>query len=238
MKVAVVIPAYDAARSVAAVIEGIRAAFPLETKIFVVDDGSRDGTGEVARAAGATVLVHAGNRGKGVALRTGLRAAADAGFDAAVSVDADGQHPADEAWRIASEVADRRAYVLGVRDLVAAGAPRANRISNAISNGFLSAFARKLLRDTQCGLRRYPLPDALEIGGRDRGYAFEAEMILLAIAAKIPVVEVPVRVLYPPDRTTHFHSVRDPARVVRRVVRTLVVTRGITRAAPARKRRP
>ncbi len=232
MKVAVVIPAYEAARTVGAVIADVKAAFPIGTTVYVIDDGSTDGTGDVARAAGATVLVHERNRGKGVALRTGLRAATDAGFVAAVSVDADGQHPADEAWRVASEVADPDAYVLGIRDLVAAGAPRANRISNAISNGFLSAFSRRLLADTQCGLRRYPLPRALEIGGRDRGYAFEAEMILLAIAAGVPVVEIPVRVLYPVERTTHFHSVRDPARVVRRVVRTLVVTRAITRAAP------
>jgi glycosyltransferase involved in cell wall biosynthesis len=231
VKVAVVIPAFDAVRSVAGVIASVQAAFPPSSTLFVVDDGSTDGTGDAARATGATVLVHERNRGKGVALRTGLRAAADAGFDAAVSVDADGQHPADEAWRIASEVADEAAYVLGVRDLRRAGAPRANRISNAISNGFLSAFSRRLLSDTQCGLRRYPLPRALEIGGRDRGYAFEAEMILLAIAAGIPIVEVPVRVVYPEDRTTHFDSVRDPARVVRRVVRTLIATRGITRTA-------
>jgi glycosyltransferase involved in cell wall biosynthesis len=230
--VAVVIPAFEAARTVASVVTDVQAALAPGTAVFVVDDGSTDGTGDVARAAGAIVLTHEHNRGKGVALRTGLRAAADEGFRAAVSIDADGQHPADEAARIASEVPDLAALVLGVRDLASAGAPRANRISNAISNGFLSAFSRTRLADTQCGLRRYPLPRALELGGRDRGYAFEAEIILLAIAAGVRVVEVPVRVLYPADRTTHFHSVRDPARVVRRVVRTLIATRGITRAAP------
>lgn len=227
-----VIPAYEAVRTVGSVLAGVRAAFPAETTIFVVDDGSTDGTLDAARAGGATTLRHEHNRGKGAALRTGLRAAADAGFTAAVSVDADGQHPPDAAWRVASEVTDLSALVLGVRDLAGAGAPRANRISNAISNGFLSLFTRTRLADTQCGLRRYPLPRALELGGRDRGYAFEAEMILLAIAARIRVVEVPIRVLYPADRTTHFHSVRDPARVIRRVVRTLFATRGITRPAP------
>jgi len=229
VKVAIVVPAYEAAHSITAVIRDLARVFPAAATIFVIDDGSTDGTAGVARDSGATVLRHDRNRGKGVALRTGLRAAADAGFVAAVSVDADGQHPADEAWRIANESADPAAYVLGVRDLASAGAPRANRISNAISNGFLSAFSRRLLADTQCGLRRYPLPRALEIGGRDPGYAFEAEMILLAIAAKIPIVQVPVRVLYPADRTTHFHSVRDPVRVIWRVLRTLVATRGITR---------
>ncbi|MFS8071916.1 MAG: glycosyltransferase family 2 protein, partial [Byssovorax sp.] len=113
-----------------------------------------------------------------------------------------------------------------------AGAPRANRISNRISNYFLSLFSRRTLLDTQCGLRRYPLARTLELGGQGEGYAFEAEIILRAVAAGIPVVEVPIRVIYPPEheRVTHFHSVRDPARIIARVVQTLVVTQGMRRA--------
>lgn len=230
MSTAAIVPAFDAGHSVGAVLRDLRAVWPDPEAVIVVDDGSADDTAAVAAAAGVRVVRHDRNRGKGAALRTGLAAARDAGFTAAVTVDADGQHPADEALRIA-QVPEAGALVLGIRDLVAAGAPRPNRISNAISNGFLSAFSRKRLADTQCGLRRYPLPRTLELGGRDDGYAFEAEVILLAIAAGMPIVEVPVRVLYPVDRTTHFDSVRDPARVVRRVVRTLIATRGITRAA-------
>jgi glycosyltransferase involved in cell wall biosynthesis len=230
VQVAAVVPAFDAARTVGDVVRDLLATWPAPGVVFVVDDGSRDDTTAVAESAGARVLRHAVNRGKGAALRTALAAARDAGFDAAVTVDADGQHPADEALRVAS-APDPDALVLGVRDLLAAGAPRPNRISNAISNGFLSAFSRTRLADTQCGLRRYPLPRTLELGGRDDGYAFEAEIILLAIAAGVRVIELPVRVLYPEDRTTHFDSVRDPARVVRRVVGTLIATRGITRPA-------
>ncbi len=230
MQVAAVVPAFDAARTVGGVIQSLRAVWPDPAAIFVIDDGSTDDTAAVATAAGARLLRHGVNRGKGAALRTALAAARDAGFDAAVTVDADGQHPADEAKRVAT-APDPDALVLGIRDLAAAGAPRPNRISNAISNGFLSAFSRTRLADTQCGLRRYPLPRTLELGGCDDGYAFEAEIILLAIAAGLRVIELPVTVLYPEDRTTHFDSVRDPARVVRRVVRTLIATRGITRPA-------
>ncbi len=231
MNIAAVIPAYDAGATIRAVVEATRNAFDGVGTVYVVDDGSTDGTAAAARAAGATVLVHESNRGKGRALRTGLARAAADGHVAAVTLDADGQHPPDEALRLARDPSHPSALVLGIRDLKGAGAPRPNRISNAISNGFLSMFSRRLLADTQCGLRRYPLPRALEIGGRDDGYAFEAEIILLAIAAGIPVVEVPIRVVYPDDRITHFDSVRDPMRVVRRVVATLVSTRGITRPA-------
>ncbi len=231
MRVAAVIPAFDAARTVATVITEARAAFADLGTVYVVDDGSSDATGETALRAGATVLTHLRNQGKGRALRTGLERAAADGHAAAVTIDADGQHPVAEARRLALLEGADRALVLGIRDLKGAGAPRPNRISNAISNGFLSMFSRKLLADTQCGLRRYPLPATLELGGRDDGYAFEAEIILLSIAAKIPIVEVPIQVVYPEDRTTHFDSVRDPMRVVRRVVKTLVSTRGITKRA-------
>jgi glycosyltransferase involved in cell wall biosynthesis len=231
VRVAAIIPAYDAGRTVTRVVASTLALFEGIGTVYVVDDGSTDGTAAAARSAGATVLVHETNRGKGRALRTGLARAAADGHDAAVTLDADGQHPPEEAVRLARLEAGADALVLGIRDLKGAGAPRANRISNAISNGFLSMFSRKLLADTQCGLRRYPLPRVLEIGGRDDGYAFEAEIILLAIAAGMPVVEEPIQVVYPEDRTTHFDSVRDPMRVVRRVVATLVSTRGITRPA-------
>jgi hypothetical protein len=141
----------------------------------------------------------------------------------AVTVDADGQHPADEAWRLAVHRAPPDSLVLGVRDLVRAGAPEKNRMSNGISNFFLSWFSGRPLRDTQCGLRRYPLGPTLALAPRDDGYAFEAEVVLRAARAGWGITEVDVTVLYPPEeeRVTHFDSVRDPARIVWRVVRTL-----------------
>jgi glycosyltransferase involved in cell wall biosynthesis len=234
MRACAIIPAYDAERTVGQVVRSVLALWPERSAVFVVDDGSIDGTAAAAREAGARVVVHAKNRGKGAALRTGMAAAFCAGFEVAVTLDADGQHPADEAVRLLSASLDPEALVLGIRDLYAAGAPRKNQISNGISNFFLSLLARRSLRDTQCGLRRYPIARTLELDGQDDGYAFEAEIILRAIAAGVSIVETPIRVIYPPEheRVTHFDSVRDPARIVRRVIATLVVTRGVRRAPP------
>jgi glycosyltransferase involved in cell wall biosynthesis len=237
MRACAIIPAYDAERAVADVVRDVLRVWPERDAVFVVDDGSRDGTAQAARDAGARVIVHARNLGKGAALRTGMEAAAAAGFDVAVTIDADGQHPAREAIRLLDADADARALVLGIRDLPRDGAPRASQMSNRISNFFLSLFSGRALGDTQCGLRRYPLPLSIDLGGRDDGYAFEAEIILRAIAAGARLVEVPVRVFYPPpsERITHFDSVRDPARIVVRVVKTLALTAGLRRS-PERPR--
>ena len=217
-----VVPAFQAAETVGAVVDDLRAA--LGVPVLVVDDGSTDGTADAARGHGAEVLRHDRNRGKGAALASGLADAARRGFDAAVTVDADGQHPGASARKVLEGSEDARALVLGVRDLESDGAPSRNRFGNAVSNFFLSLFAQQPLRDTQCGLRRYPLPETLALGARATGYAFEAEVILRALAAGLPLVEVPIAAVYGAEtlRRTHFRSVRDPARIVATVARTMV----------------
>ncbi len=241
MRACILVPAYQAKNLLPAVLDGLTrelVARGAAERIYVVDDGSTDGTADVARAGGATVLVHPRNLGKGAALRTGMERAWRDGFDVALTVDADGQHPATAARELLECGAPRGALVLGVRDMDSAGAPKANRMSNRISNFFISGFARKTFADTQCGLRRYPLPESLELDGKGMGYAYEAEMLLRATAAGVPIIEVPIAVYYPPEeeRLTHFHSVRDPARIVATVVKTLadihVLRRGGIAVAP------
>lgn len=217
-----VIPAFQAEATVAALVRALApsAEFP----VVVVDDGSSDATAEQAERAGATVVRHARNLGKGAALETALRWAVQHGHDVAVSLDADGQHPPEEAVRLMHHTASADALLLGVRDLRAAGAPLANQCSNAFSNLVLSWMAGHRLRDTQCGLRRYPTKQTLALGAKAMGFAFEADVVLRAARKGWPIVQVPCAVLYPADRTTHFDSVRDPARIVVRVVLTWLMT--------------
>jgi glycosyltransferase involved in cell wall biosynthesis len=224
MRVGFVIPAYQAERTVGEVVERLADAWAPRgaSDILVVDDGSSDSSAAAAERAGARVLRHARNLGKGAALRSGLRALGELGYRTAVSVDADGQHPASEALRLARHPSAEDTLVIGVRDLERAGAPRKNRFSNEFSNVFLSLFSGRRLHDTQCGLRRYPIAETLALGARSRGYAFESEVVLRAARRGLAIEEVPVRVVYPPEseRVTHFHVVRDPTRIVLRVVLT------------------
>ena len=220
VKACIVIPAYDAEATIGAVIDAVREAMP-DLPLYVVDDGSRDGTATIAKDRRCTVLAHERNRGKGAALRTAFAAARDDGHDVALTIDADGQHPAGEARRVLEASNDAEALVLGVRALERDGAPKKNVFSNGISNYFLSRFAGRPLRDTQCGLRRYPLARTLDLAARAHGtgYELEAELLLRAVWAGVPIVEVPVTVLYPEDRTTHFRISRDPWRIIDVIVR-------------------
>jgi glycosyltransferase involved in cell wall biosynthesis len=231
------IPAYQAGETVGDVVRGVHAAWTRASAALadakgwdpnatclVIDDGSSDETSASAREAGAVVVRHEKNRGKGAALRTGLEWAKERGAGTLVSLDADGQHPPYEAVRLLLHPAPPESLVLGVRDLARAGAPRPNQLSNRFSNWVLSGYARMRLFDTQCGLRRYPVAETLALEPKDSGYAFEAEVILRTARTNHPIAQADVEVIYPPEelRVTHFRSVRDPARIVRRVVMTVL----------------
>jgi glycosyltransferase involved in cell wall biosynthesis len=221
----IVIPAYESHKTLGPLVVDLRAAFPeaQPDDLIVVDDGSTDGTVHVARASGVRVVSYRDNRGKGAAIARGLEEASALGYTVALTVDSDGQHPAASAREVFGASSDPAALVLGIRDLGREGAPRANRFSNGISNFFLSCFTGRRLRDTQCGLRRYPVRETLALGVRAPGYAFEAEVLLRANAAGMPIEERVVHVYYPPEeeRVTHFDSVRDPARIVVTVLSTV-----------------
>jgi glycosyltransferase involved in cell wall biosynthesis len=228
----VIIPAYDASETLGRVIDDVFIAFP-EARVedvLVVDDGSTDATSLVGQRKGARVFRHSTNLGKGAALLRGFEEARALGFEVALTVDADGQHPGASSREVFEASDDPRALVLGVRDLASDGAPLANQFSNRISNFFLSVFTRRRLEDTQCGLRRYPLRDTLSLGARARGYAFEAEILLRAGAAGMPILQKEIHVHYPPEqeRVTHFDSFRDPMRIVATVIGTLYELRSRT----------
>ena len=225
MSACAIVPAFEAAATVGAVIDDLRSS--LDVPVIVVDDGSNDATGRVAREHGASVIRHARNLGKGAALRTGLREAARRGLRVAVTADADGQHPGMSARAVLTGCDDPGALVLGVRDLERDGAPRSNQFGNAVSNFFLSAFAGRSLRDTQCGLRRYPVRETLALKARADGFAFEGEVVLRAVRGGVPVVEVPIAVVYPPDGAgrSHFRRIADPTKIVGTIARTVVELR-------------
>jgi len=213
----VVIPVFNHAWRVAGVIE---AALPLGLPIIVVDDGSTDGSAAAARAyedRGVQLLRHEINQGKGAALLAGLAAAAAAGAEYAVTIDADGQHdPADAAALIAALPAQGpRPLVVGRRtgmldDRTGADVPWTSRFGRGFSNFWVRCAGGPRLSDTQSGFRVYPLAEVLALRTRGRRYQFEVEVLALACWHGVPVLERPVRVDYQQGgRVSHFRPFVD-----------------------------
>ena len=185
-----------------------------------MDDGSTDGSADAARVfedRGVQVLRHEVNQGKGAALLRGLAAAAAAGADYAVTIDADGQHdPADARALIAALPAQGpRPLVLGRRsgmldDRTSADVPWTSRFGRGFSNFWVRCAGGPRLSDTQSGFRVYPLAEVLALRVRGRRYQFEVEVLALARWHAIPVLELPVRVSYQQGgRVSHFRPFVD-----------------------------
>jgi len=205
MQAAVLIPVYNHEAQVA---EVIREARLLGLPIFVIDDGSTDGTAQVLdRLTGITVLRHPINQGKGAALRTGFTAAAST-CDWALTIDADGQHQPKDG-RALLEIAQqgRRVIVVGKRQgMQGENVPWTSRFGRKFSNFWVWTAGGPWITDSQSGFRLYPLPETLELEVRARRYQFEVEVLVQALCNGIPTVEVPVSVVYQAKgvRVSHF----------------------------------
>jgi glycosyltransferase involved in cell wall biosynthesis len=156
-RVLVIVPAHDEEESLPATLEEIRRRAP-ECDVLVVDDGSRDATGDVARAAGVRVLRHAVNLGVGGALATGFRWALGHGYEVAVQLDADGQHdPADLAKLVAPVLADRCDVAIGSRYVGPSGyhSTPARRAGMVMFSALVELMLRQRITDTTSGFRAY-----------------------------------------------------------------------------------
>lgn len=209
----VVIPAYQTAATLAAVVAGVRRAAPT-ARVIVVDDGSTDGTGDAARGTGARVLVHARNRGKGAALATGIEAALASGAQIIVTLDADGQHPPDEIPRIAGPVlAGQADLVLGARARTGA-MPLGRRCTNWLSAALAARVGGQGVPDAQTGFRAFSRTVAEAVRPPERHYDYETAFLLGALVRGFRVRSLPIATIYA-EAGSHFRPWADTWRVAR-----------------------
>jgi glycosyltransferase involved in cell wall biosynthesis len=212
------IPGYNEGPRIASVIRAALEFLP----VIVVDDGSGDDTAARAREAGATVIEQRPNQGKGAALRTGFRSALDSGYDAAVTLDADGQHdPAEiprflDAWR----TEPRPDLVIGRRNF--RSMPPIRRLSNELGGRAFSWAVGQPIPDNQSGYRLVGrrVIEAT-IASDEAGFEFEVEMITTCIRLGGTIAWVPIRTIYAgePSHIRPLAHLRSFIRTVRKARR-------------------
>jgi len=206
--ICIVIPAFNEAKRIGPVVEGARR----HAVVVVVDDGSADGTAEVAAGAGAVVLRQPVNQGKGAALAAGFAYAREHGFDAVITMDADGQHAPSELPRfIAAFRAHRPAVVVGSRMDNLKDMPFVRRWTNIIMSWMLSRRMGQRVPDTQCGYRLYRQDVLPYLAVDAQRFAAESEVLLNLAARGFTIESVPVSTIYG-DEKSKINPVVDTVR--------------------------
>jgi glycosyltransferase involved in cell wall biosynthesis len=224
MQVAVVIPAFNEAATIADIVG--RTLRHTET-VIVVDDGSRDGT--VAALAGlpVTLIENDANLGKAASLARGFAAARERAMDAVITLDADGQHPPEEIPRLIAAAAEHPGDIIVATRLKGREQmPRSRRFGNWQADFWIAWAAGYPIRDTQCGYRLYPMSllERLAVpDGPGNRFVFESEVLIEAARMGSYVRAVPIDTIYGRSpRGSHYRAAADTSRIVRMVAGKLI----------------
>lgn len=212
IKCAAVIPCFNEAASVGTLVPAVGRYV---ASVLVVDDGSTDATRNLANAAGAAVVTHERNQGKGAALKTGFSWALKQGYEWAVTLDGDGQHAPGELPVFFARAQETGALlVIGNRMHEAKKMSWLRRQVNRLMSWQLSAIAGRPLPDTQCGLRLIHLPTWARMALKTRRFEAESEILLAFLAAGRRVEFVPIKVI-PGNRGSHIQPLADTLRWIK-----------------------
>jgi len=212
MRTCALIPAFNEAPYIAEVVAGAKRYVDA---VVVIDDGSDDGTSEVARAAGAICLTSQTNCGKGAAIRTGISYARAQNFTHVITVDGDGQHQPDDISVLLSVGQETGAdLVIGARPFDRAFMPRARYYSNTIGSRLTSALVGRTIQDSQCGLRLFRLDKLSTIELRSQRYEFEMEVLIKMVRSGCSIAHAPIHRVYDEGHArSKMKPIRDTIRI-------------------------
>ena len=210
-EVAILIPAYNPDDKLLALLPRLRERF---RRIVLVNDGSTSGLEVFDKAAGCVekILVHERNRGKGVALKTGLRYIGDSAD--VVTADADGQHAIEDILRVGERIRETGGVVLGSRAFTGK-VPLRSILGNGLSRFNYAIACSLYLQDNQTGLRAFEtsyIPWLTSIPGRH--YDYEISVLMFAAKRNVPIHEVTIQTIYiGENQSSHFRTVVDTLRL-------------------------
>lgn len=214
MKACVIIPTYNNAATLAAVIEDVAQ---YSSHIIVVNDGSTDNTVDIVKQYPAVQFIsYVKNVGKGWALRKAFAYAAEKGYKYSITIDSDGQHFAKDLPAFINKLEEEpNAVIIGARNMEQASVPGGSSFGNKFSNFWFKVETGIASPDTQSGFRLYPLVPMKKMHFITRKYEFEIEVLVRLAWKGVKVIAVPVTVYYAPkeERISHFRPYKDFFRI-------------------------
>jgi glycosyltransferase involved in cell wall biosynthesis len=202
MKITVGIPAFNEAKNIAAIITELKK---ITDSIVVCDDGSSDLTAEISEKLGVTVIKHEKNMGYGAAINSIFKKCIEIRSDVLVTFDADGQHRIDDLEKVLQPIKKNQAdVVIGSRFLDnKSDVPNYRKVGIKIITQVTNASIKKKLTDSQSGFRAYNRQVLTQINPSDIGMGISTEILIKASSKGLRITEVPIKILYPENTSTH-----------------------------------
>ena len=215
-----VVPAYNAEKTIGNV---VRKTLRKVGRCIVINDGSDDETANAAVDAGAELIVHVSNRGKGAAVRTALNCLRKISYKYVVFLDADGQHEPGEIARLVQAAQRRRAHlVCGNRMSKSEGIPLIRRITNHAISKIISKLCRVNLTDPQCGYRLLSRRAVESLRLTKINFGVDTEILYQVSQKGFKVTEVTISSIYNEKHSSKIHLLSDTFRFLSLILYLLV----------------
>jgi len=201
----VVVPTYNNSKTLQRVLDSI---LEYTSNIIVVNDGATDTTPQILkRYSNLVIITLSKNSGKGLALRLGFERARQLHYEYAITIDSDGQHFASDIPKFIEVIKNQGdALIIGSRNMTQEGVPKKSSFGNKFSNFWFWFETGIRLEDTQSGYRLYPLQRIPKKYFTTK-FEFEIEVIVRSAWKEIPVINMPIQVLYDAtQRVSHFST--------------------------------
>ena len=217
MEYCVLIPSYNEEKTIGHIVDGLRRR---GITVYVVDDGSTDKTFEKSQAAGAIVVRHANNKGKGASLIEGFRHVIKKGFDAVVVMDGDNQHEVSSISDFLRKMEDTRCdMVIGSRMSDTSSMPFIRKVTNKFMSALISRMSGQNIPDTQCGFRLIKRRVLESISLESSNFEIESEIIIKAAKKGFKIESAPIKTVYK-DEKSRINPFVDTLRFIIFVIRT------------------
>ncbi len=226
LKCCVVLATYNNELTLPGILDGVLV---FTEEIILVNDGSSDLTLDLLGKYPQVTQIHLPkNKGKGNALKTGFKKALALGYERAITLDTDGQHYPEDLpnfLEVMETMEDKNSFLIGDRNMNVADVLESSARGNRMSGFWVRSLTGLELTDTQSGFRMYPIKALQQINYLrwTKKFEFETEVIIRAHWRGINVMNIPINVLYPEDRVSHFRPFMDIARIVVLIIGFLIV---------------